>query len=226
MHPNTPNVIARQRYRELLAEANAQRPGRLARGSASVRNTARKILRRCPSTVGVAAVTVLTLAVGVTVGACAPAQRPLHGGPATAAAAHSIVAPAPTGTPGRALASSCLIGTWRVIGDTVTSLPNMQLVSGSEARRFSRNGIYTVIDSNATFAFLGTTGVWNATMTWRFNVRGQQLRFTYVSGQGTDFADGAKYPLWFGSHSTLGFTCSGDSLQLQGIGWREQLTRS
>jgi len=33
MHPNTPSVIARQRYQELLAEARAQRPGRLLRGS-------------------------------------------------------------------------------------------------------------------------------------------------------------------------------------------------
>jgi hypothetical protein len=33
MHPNTPHVIARQRYRERLAEANALRPGRLARAS-------------------------------------------------------------------------------------------------------------------------------------------------------------------------------------------------
>jgi hypothetical protein len=225
MHPNTPSVIAWQRYREPLAEANAQRPGRLTRGSASVRNTARKILRRSPSTVSVAAVTVLTVAAGVTIGACDPAQRALHSGH-TIAAARSSAGPTPAGTPGRALAPSCLIGTWRVVGDAVTSLPNMQLVSGSEARRFSRNGIYTVIDSNATFAFLGTTGIWNARMTWRFSVRGQQLRFTYVSGQGTDFAAGAKYPLWFGSYSTLSFTCGGDSLQLQGSGWSERLTRS
>jgi hypothetical protein len=33
MHPNTPSVIARQHYRELLAEADAQRPGRLMRAS-------------------------------------------------------------------------------------------------------------------------------------------------------------------------------------------------
>jgi hypothetical protein len=33
MHPNTLSAIARQRQRELLAEADAQRPGRLLRAS-------------------------------------------------------------------------------------------------------------------------------------------------------------------------------------------------
>ncbi len=33
MHPDTPSVIAKQRYRERLAEASALRPSRLARAS-------------------------------------------------------------------------------------------------------------------------------------------------------------------------------------------------
>lgn len=155
--------------------------------------------------------------------ACGQATGRGQRGGHTAAAVNS--SPAPTPRPTAALAASCLRGTWRVVSDRESpAVP--RLVSGSELRQFGSNGIYTVFDSDAKFAFLDTTGVWNATITWRYTVHGQRLQFSYVDAKVTDpLANGGIVPLVFGSVLTAEFGCRANSLTLLGSGWSQQLTR-